>query len=283
MKKIIIAYVPVIHSGYLSFFSRHRDVDEIAIFGPSIINQFDHLSRKDIRAVAPEDIRHMIESLNVFRRVYVLDMYMISHIINEKPEIVMPDEDESRELASKHFGELAVVYDTSFLRWDKSRSLKEVPVTSEIITHDALHQKRIGDALMQAKKSSDWWRQVGAVLVQGDTTLYGYNKHIPSDLSPYVLGDPRGLFNKGVSIELTTAEHAEAYVIAEAARRGISLLGAQLYVTTFPCPMCARLIAHAGISECYFSGGYGVLDGEEILRRAGVTLYRVIEETPSSL
>lgn len=280
MNKIVIAYVPVIHRGYLEFFLRHRDAEEIAIFGRSIINTFDHLARKDIRAIAPEDIRQMIDSLNWFRRVHILDIYMIGQIIREKPDIVMLDDDESHEIAIEHFKELHIEYDTTFLRWDKSRSLKEVPVTSEVITSEMLHQTMMGEAWLQTKKSSDWWRQVGAVIVQGDIVITGYNKHIPSDLTPYVFGDPRGLFNKGISIELTTALHAEASVIAEAAKRGVSLLGAKLYVTTFPCPMCARLIAHSGISECYFSGGYGVLDGEEILRKANVTLLRVIEETP---
>jgi dCMP deaminase len=46
-------------------------------------------------------------------------------------------------------------------------------------------------------------------------------------------------------------------------------------VTTFPCPACARLIAEAGFRRCYFSGGYSVLDGDVILRAAGVELFWV--------
>ena len=45
-----------------------------------------------------------------------------------------------------------------------------------------------------------------------------------------------------------------------------------MYVTDFPCPPCARLIAAAGISRLYFRDGYAVLDGEEILRAAGVDI-----------
>ena len=70
--------------------------------------------------------------------------------------------------------------------------------------------------------------------------------------------------------DLSTALHAEAAIIAAAARRGVSLAGADLYVTTFPCPACARLIAEAGLRRCFFAGPYSVLDGEGVLRAAGV-------------
>ena len=43
-------------------------------------------------------------------------------------------------------------------------------------------------------------------------------------------------------------------------------------MTTFPCPACARLIAESGFRRCYFSGAYSVLDGDAILRAAGVEL-----------
>jgi dCMP deaminase len=72
--------------------------------------------------------------------------------------------------------------------------------------------------------------------------------------------------------DLTTAIHAEAAIIAAAARDGVSLRGADLYATTFPCPSCARLVAEAGFRRCYFAGPYSVLDGEDVLRAAGVEL-----------
>jgi dCMP deaminase len=124
-----------------------------------------------------------------------------------------------------------------------------------------------------AGRSSDWWRQVGAIAVRGGDLLgYAWNHHHPTEYSPYIDGDPRDSFSRGVRPDLSTAIHAEAAIIAAAARDGISLRGADLYVTTFPCPACARLIAEAGFSRCYFAGPYSVLDGEEVLRAAGVQL-----------
>jgi dCMP deaminase len=43
-----------------------------------------------------------------------------------------------------------------------------------------------------------------------------------------------------------------------------------MYVTDFPCPPCAKLIAAAGISRLYFREGYAVLDGQDVLDAAGV-------------
>jgi dCMP deaminase len=61
-------------------------------------------------------------------------------------------------------------------------------------------------------------------------------------------------------------------LVARAAQQGRSLAGADLYVSTFPCPGCARLVAEAGFRRCFFAGPYAVLDGEDVLRAAGVAL-----------
>jgi dCMP deaminase len=125
----------------------------------------------------------------------------------------------------------------------------------------------------EAAKSSDMWRQVGAaILKRKKTVLIAHNHHLPSEQSHYVHGDPRNNFHKGEHIEISTAFHAEASLIAEAAKRGIQLEGLDMYVTTFPCPPCAKLIAHSGIKHLYFAEGYSVLDGEAILKGAGVEL-----------
>jgi dCMP deaminase len=131
----------------------------------------------------------------------------------------------------------------------------------------------MAEAVRQAGYSSDWWRQVGAVAVR-DGVLLGvaHNEHRPSEYSPYINGDPRNDFSRGVRADLSTALHAEAALIAAAARAGTSLDGADLYVSTFPCPACARLIAEAGFRRCFFAGPYALLDGDTVLRAAQVEL-----------
>jgi deoxycytidylate deaminase len=50
--------------------------------------------------------------------------------------------------------------------------------------------------------------------------------------------------------------HAEMSAICDAARKGVSLLGAKLYTTTFPCHLCAKHIVAAGISKVVYMEPY---------------------------
>lgn len=57
-------------------------------------------------------------------------------------------------------------------------------------------------------------------------------------------------------IEFLRATHAEAAAILTAGLRGVSCKGATLYVTTFPCHECTRLIVTAGIARVYYISPY---------------------------
>ena len=61
-KKIIIAYIPVLHKGYLELIERHRDADALFIFGDEITKDYYQLS-KEIRALDPKLIKKAIESV----------------------------------------------------------------------------------------------------------------------------------------------------------------------------------------------------------------------------
>jgi len=52
------------------------------------------------------------------------------------------------------------------------------------------------------------------------------------------------------------AVHAEQNVVAMAARKGISLEGAKLYVTNFPCDTCLKILINAGIKEIIYENMY---------------------------
>jgi dCMP deaminase len=191
-------------------------------------------------------------------------------------ELVVPDEEIMRTLVATH--DLAsgrvVSFDPTFLRWDRQWSLAGRPPGYDgQVTVDTLARDLTRLAVDEARHSSDWWRQVGAVAVRDGVILdVAHNAHRPTEYTPYLNGDPRNEFSRGVHLELSTAIHAEAALIARASRTGTALAGADLYVSTFPCPGCARLIAEAGFRTCYFAGPYAVLDGEQVLRAAGVEL-----------
>ena len=50
--------------------------------------------------------------------------------------------------------------------------------------------------------------------------------------------------------------HAEQNAIADAARRGSSVEGCTAYVTHYPCIICAKILAAAGIAEIKYHADY---------------------------
>lgn len=276
-KKTIIAFVPVLHRGYRSFFERHADADTIGLLGPDWIDDFPWLA-KEIRALDVIDVKTALEAWQLGPAVRVLGKGDIAGI--ESESLVVPDEDIMREIAAQHLGGKNVVFDTVFLRWDKHNTVAERPVDPDIaISTEDFDREMLDAAGEEAKKSSDFWRHVGAAIVKdGRIIISAHNAHVPNEQMPYANGDPRNNFHKGVHLELSTALHAEAGAIAEAAREGVALEGASLYVTTFPCPPCAKLVAYSGIKKIYYRSGYGVLDGEDILKSRGVEIVFVEEK-----
>lgn len=57
-------------------------------------------------------------------------------------------------------------------------------------------------------------------------------------------------------IEFSRSVHAEMAALLDAARRGVSVRGAVLYTSTFPCHNCAKHIVAAGISRVVFIEPY---------------------------
>ncbi|OGZ27843.1 MAG: hypothetical protein A2365_03980 [Candidatus Nealsonbacteria bacterium RIFOXYB1_FULL_40_15] len=133
------------------------------------------------------------------------------------------------------------------------------------------------EATEESKKSSEWWRRIGAVLVKdGKTLIRRYNKDIPSDHTPYQLGEPRDFFKPGERHDIASTIHAEQGIVAEAAKSGISLEGSSIYVTTFPCPVCAKIIACSGIKRVYFAEGGSNFDAKKVLESAGLKIIHVV-------
>lgn len=275
--KIIIAYVPVLHDGYRQFFEKHSDVD-LYILGKEIISEFSHLE-KEIRQLDPVLIKKGIDAWGIFENVFILDQKILEEIVDNKPQIWMPKEDVMLQLWQKYFPKQEVFLDPIFLRWDKHNTVTENVVNPNIeVSASEFDKKMIALADEEAEKSSDWWRRIGSVVIKDGKIIFKtHNQHLPSEHTPYVNGDPRNNFHKGVHLELGTSIHSEAAAIAEAAKKGISLEGAEIYVSTFPCPPCAKLIACSGIKRVYYRVGYKVLDAESILKESNVEIVRVEE------
>ncbi len=280
----ILAYIPVLHQGYLNFFQRHPEVKQLYLVSEELTVGIEPIE-KEIRGLKATDLQKAIEALELFEKVEVLGKIRLTELAaNEKLSWIMPDEEVMHDLVQMYFannnlpmGELRVQFDSTFLRWDRKRILQEKSVQSAKSILPAEFQQQFLDRASELKnKSADWWRQVGGVLVKnGQLLVEAWNHHVPSPLEPYFNGDPRGSFHKGEYIELGTAIHAEAALIAEAAKKGLAVEGAELYATTFPCPVCAKLVAAVGIKKVFYSEGYAMLDGESILQAAGVEIFKV--------
>jgi dCMP deaminase len=280
----VVAYVPVLHEGYRRFLERHAVDRRLFVVGPDLHAE-DRPLAKDIRALGAELVASAIAAWGISAEVAVLDAEGARALATEGPRIVMPAEDVSYRLTERFFARCDVRFDTVFLRWDKTRTAQLLSPQPDRTVSLLEAAADLGGAAREelaelapaaeaaAAGSVDWWRRVGAAIrLPGGELRAARNTHDPHPLSPYAAGDPRANFNKGVALELSTATHAEARLIAEAARDGVATRGAVLYVTDFPCPPCAKLIAAAGIARLYFREGYAVLDGQDVLRAAGVEI-----------
>jgi dCMP deaminase len=105
-------------------------------------------------------------------------------------------------------------------------------------------------------------KHVGCVIVRDRTILAtGYN------------GSVRGLPHcdeAGHMMEnnhCTRTIHAESNAVAQAARNGVSLLGAELYVTASPCWSCFKLTTNSGIKRIIYGEFYR---DDRIFEAAGV-------------
>lgn len=300
--KVLLLYLPVWHRGYRELFASVQDeLDAVwLIDGLWAADQFSELSylRKEARALSAQEMKPALRALYPHLPIEIIGngsentrgeseengqtknkakVVNLSRAYKIVSALTITAEDVARAVAKRWLPQVPTEEKSIFLRWTRESALvNREPEVATTLAPTELAQRLLGQAYEAAAKSSDWWRHVGAVLAQGETVLFAAaNRHQPNDHTPYLVGDVRQLFHRGEYLDYSTAEHAETSVIAEAARRGTPTRGAQLFVTTFPCPYCARLIAHAGISELYYAEGYATLDGEEILKQAGVTLHRV--------
>lgn len=270
----LVAFVPVIHRGYFDLFKKFPE--KLVILGEEIIEEYVPLTR-DLRVILPTELKKIVEGMKIFDDIVVGDRETLKKIAKEETEIIMPDEDVSRDVAKNYFGQSKVRFEKIFLRWDRLQTEGENIVSPDRkISREAKDLKFIKLALAEAEKSADWWRQIGAVVVKEEKVLFqSHNRHLPTDYHLATFGDPRSNFNKGERPDIYTSIHGEADIVAQAAKKGMSLRGASIYVTTFPCSNCARLLGEAGLKKVFYSKGYSRLDAEKVLKAYGIEIILV--------
>jgi dCMP deaminase len=282
MPSSIISYIPALHRGYLDFFKKYPG-GILYVLSTDFVRETPRMDR-DIRALTPEEVKTLATALGIFSDVIVLDEKNIKELLTSTAPIIMPDDEVNHQFADAHLAQIKdipgkITFIPAFLRWDRKISTTEFEVSPDrIISEDAFDKEMIAQATEEAAKSPDWWRQIGAILMRDKKVLLTtHNMSLPSEYTLNSLGDPRSNFdaNEGRYKELGKFIHAEASIIAQAAKQGIPTDGTSLYTTTFPCPACAKSLAIAGIKEVYYAKGYSLLDAEDILKAFGVKLVMV--------
>lgn len=116
-------------------------------------------------------------------------------------------------------------------------------------------------------------RNVGAVLVKDRHILStGYNgapKGLPHCSETGCLREKLNVPH-GQRHELCRGVHAEQNAIIQAAVFGVSTRGATIYVTDFPCSICAKMIINAEIREVVYDSLYEDSVSMELLNSASI-------------
>jgi dCMP deaminase len=264
--------MPVFHKGYLDFFNSHKDeIEKIFLIDTSLVSKLSAYE-PDIAALETTHVQSILLSLGFDSEI--IDEGSISSLKNKK--LLLVNDAVSRTLHELYFEGSDIEWQSVFLRWDQDSVTVEEPCDVSTVTNkEAVFFMQA--AYKEAKNSSDWWRQVGAVLVKdGEILLSAYNRGIPTDAEPYQHGAIRDFLEVGVKHELSSTIHSEQLIVALAAQNGVPMKGLTVYVTHFPCAVCAKLLAHSGIKECFFAEGSSNGKGKEVLETAGITLGKVL-------
>ncbi len=120
-------------------------------------------------------------------------------------------------------------------------------------------------------------KHVGAVVVRDRTILStGYNGSIRG--MPHC--DEVGHMMENGHCVATI--HAEANAILQAAKNGVAIEGAEVYITASPCWPCFKLIANTGIKRIVFGEFYRDERIFDIAARVGIELVGLGDAAKSS-
>ena len=124
-------------------------------------------------------------------------------------------------------------------------------------------------------------RKVGAVItVDNQIVATGYNgapKHLHHCIDAG--GCLRKLNNieSGTRQEICRAVHAEQNAIISAAVKGVSIKGGTLYLNTYPCSICTRMLINAEIKRIVYDSDYNDPLSKEMLDESGIEVVRFKE------
>ncbi len=133
-------------------------------------------------------------------------------------------------------------------------------------------------AYLVSERSTCTRRRVGCVAVRDKRILAtGYNgapSGIRHCLDIGCLREELGV-PSGERHEICRGLHAEQNVIIQAALHGVSIQGAEIFCTTQPCLICAKMLINCQVSAINFAEGYPDDLSQSMIAEAGVRFERL--------
>lgn len=114
---------------------------------------------------------------------------------------------------------------------------------------------------------------IAALITKGGKVLVKHTNNWHKEANCACIGCIRNIrkIKSGTRREICYGMCAEQWCIAEAAKKGISIKRATIYVTKHPCRVCESLIAESGIKRVVYQEGYpDALPNFDLLKKRGI-------------
>jgi dCMP deaminase len=130
-------------------------------------------------------------------------------------------------------------------------------------------------AHMAASRSTCGRKNVGAIIVKDRTIVStGYNGSIRN--APHCdHRDEKGLVTVDGEVHCDLTVHAEMNAIVQAAKNGVSVGDADIYITASPCWPCFKNIANAGIKTIYYAEFYRDEKFLDVAMSLGIDVHQI--------
>lgn len=141
-----------------------------------------------------------------------------------------------------------------------------------------MDREYMNKAYEQASKSTCMRAKVGTVFVKDNKIIArGYNNVTGGVRDCTEIGCIREILNipSGERREVCRSICAEQLAITEAARNGVEIDGSTAYITTFPCYICAKMLASSGIIEIVYDKEYEDEQSKEFIKEAGILVRKI--------
>ncbi len=169
------------------------------------------------------------------------------------------------------------------LYFDSENGEKALKSLGEIMETENQKQNKWDHRFMELARTVAKWsscirnnRQVGAVIVKNKRILTtGYNG-APQGIKSckergFCLRDKLNI-PSGTQAETCYAIHAEQNAVIQAAKLGVSVEGATIYITHQPCSVCTRILINSGIKRIVYEQEYPDKFSLELLKESGIEL-----------